>query len=297
MNENFQKLQDQYLSDFNAYLQQQLSKEVVNPELQEGMLYSLNAGGKRLRPLLFLATLSSLCPRRDLTSYFRIAGALELVHTYSLIHDDLPEMDNDDYRRGKLTNHRQFTVGRAVLAGDALLTQAFLWLTDNNLTSAIQTSLVKILAEKAGAQGMVAGQMTDIVHTGEQLSLVQIQQLDRQKTGALITAAVQMGAVCAQADVNIQRHLINFAQKFGLAFQIFDDLLDLTSDSQTMGKAVGKDIAAGKNTYPKLLGLTQARDQLRSLVQAAHAELTAIDLQNSVLDSTLTYFELKESNG
>ncbi|MBA1435141.1 polyprenyl synthetase family protein [Bombilactobacillus bombi] len=287
----FQKFQSQYLEHFNDFLHQQLVQEIVQPQLQSSMLYSLDAGGKRIRPFLLLATVKSLQPQADLETYFKIAGSLELVHTYSLIHDDLPEMDNDDYRRGQLTNHKKFTPAQAVLAGDALLTQAFLWLTDNSLVPVLQSQLVWTLANAAGGQGMVAGQTIDIINTGKKLDLTQITTLDAQKTGALITAAVKMGALCTQADQEQLMHLQRFAQNFGVAFQIYDDILDVTSTEAKMGKKVGKDQAVGKNTYVSLLGLPSAQERLAAIVHQAHQELQAISLADSILAASLEYFD------
>ena len=287
----FIDFQQQYLDQFNTYLHNQLMQRIKQPQVQAGMLYSLDAGGKRIRPFLMLATLHSLKPAALISDYFPIAGAIELIHTYSLIHDDLPEMDNDDYRRGQLTNHKRFTPARAVLAGDALLTEAFIWLTDNVLPATLQSSLVKTLAQAAGGNGMVAGQMIDIVNTGRDLSLDQIIDLDLQKTGALIRASVLMGGVCAQVSQPLLMALDNFARNFGIAFQIYDDLLDVTSTQEQMGKKVGKDQAAGKNTYVQVLGVHQARAKLKFLVQEAQSYLDSIDLKNSVLADSLKYFD------
>lgn len=292
----FEVLQKQFLVPFNEFLEQQLTKEIQQPQLQAGMLYSLQAGGKRLRPFLFLATLQSVQTNQtlELTNYFKIAGALELVHTYSLIHDDLPEMDNDDYRRGQLTNHKRFTTGRAVLAGDGLLTHAFVWLTDNNLPTTIQAQLVYTLAKAAGVTGMVAGQMTDVVQTGHSLTIEQITQLDRQKTGALIQASVEMGAICLELPAAVKQHLLAFAQNFGLAFQIYDDLLDIVGDQTTLGKAVGKDQLVGKNTYPEILGVPKAQAKLQQVITTAQQELAAVCLADSCLADSLAYFQLED---
>ncbi|NVY96957.1 polyprenyl synthetase family protein [Lactobacillus sp. DCY120] len=289
--EDFTQFCTSWRPQINRYLHEQISREVKQAELREGMLYSLDAGGKRLRPLLALATLKTFQAQVDLKPYLRIFGAIELIHTYSLIHDDLPEMDNDDYRRGKLTNHKYFSVGRAVLAGDALLTQAFFWLSDNNLDSSLKSALIQTLSQAAGPQGMVAGQMLDIINTGRTLDYPVIRQLDAQKTGALLQASVLMGALCAQANSSQRQHLQQFAGSYGIAFQIYDDLLDLQSTSQAMGKAVGKDAVAGKNTYPQLLGISQAQKKLQELIREAQRQLQALQLDTSLLDSSLDYFK------
>ena len=229
----FQAFHQQYLAEFNHYLDEHLRQEIKQPELQAGMLYSVEAGGKRLRPFLLLATLKTCAPQVNPRDYFRVAGAIELLHTYSLIHDDLPEMDNDDYRRGHLTNHKKFTVGRA-----------------------------------------------------------QVEQLDAQKTGALITAAVLMGAYCGQASPQLRQQLQIYAQNFGLAFQIYDDLLDLRGNAKQLGKAVGKDQAAGKNTYPEVLGLKAARAQLTQALAAARTALALLPDSTILLEDALAYFDL-----
>lgn len=288
----FQAFHQKYLAEFNHYLDEHLRQEIKQPELQAGMLYSVEAGGKRLRPFLLLATLKTCAPQVNPRDYFRVAGAIELLHTYSLIHDDLPEMDNDDYRRGHLTNHKKFTVGRAVLAGDGLLTHAFSWLATTKLTAALQVKLIQILAQAAGPQQMVAGQMTDIVHAGEHLSVAQVEQLDAQKTGALITAAVLMGAYCGQASPQLRQQLQIYAQNFGLAFQIYDDLLDLRGNAKQLGKAVGKDQAAGKNTCPEVLGLKAARAHLTQALAAARAALELLPNSTVLLEDALAYFDL-----
>lgn len=287
----FIDFQQQYLDQFNTYLHKQLVNRIKQPQVQVGMLYSLDAGGKRIRPFLMLATLQSLKPEALISDYFPIAGAIELIHTYSLIHDDLPEMDNDDYRRGQLSNHKRFTPARAILVGDALLTEAFIWLTDNFLPATLQSSLIQILAQAAGGNGMIAGQMLDIVNTGRNLSLKQIIDLDLQKTGALIRASVLMGAICAQAKQPIKAALDNFALNFGIAFQIYDDLLDVTSTQEQVGKKVGKDQSMGKNTYVQALGVFNAQTKLRLLVQKAKYYLDTVDLKNSILSDSLKYFD------
>lgn len=289
----FQDFHKKYLSDFNQYLHDQLTKEISEPHLQAGMLYSLEAGGKRLRPFLMLGVIKSLDDKVDVEKYFRIAGAIELLHTYSLIHDDLPAMDNSDLRRGVPTNHKKFTEAQAILNGDGLLTHAFSWLAHATIVdSRKQIELVKILADSAGPLGMVKGQMLDITNTGKQLNLEQITELDAGKTGALIQAAVLMGAVCVDATEKQNKYLKLFAQKFGVAFQIYDDLMDLLSDTKTMGKEVRHDEAVGKNTYPEVLGVPGAETKLKTMVQNAHKDLDAIQLDKSILSDSLGYFDL-----
>ncbi|MFD1411977.1 polyprenyl synthetase family protein [Lapidilactobacillus gannanensis] len=273
----------------NQYLQTEIAKVDQQPQLQASMAYSLLAGGKRIRPLLYLAAVAakqSIVPETDLA----IAGSLELVHTYSLIHDDLPAMDNDDYRRGRLTNHRQFGEAMAILAGDGLLTLAFQWLGQVSLPQAGQ--LCAILAQASGPQGMVAGQAIDIQQTGQSLTaLDQVAQLDALKTGALLTAPLRLAACRLMLPPEMTTHLVDFGHHFGVAFQIFDDLQDIHSTAEKMGKAVHKDQEAGKNTYPAQLGVAGAQAALAAEVQAAQLALTALPENWHDLAQFLQYFD------
>ncbi|MCH4058137.1 MAG: polyprenyl synthetase family protein [Lactobacillaceae bacterium] len=273
----------------NQYLQTEIAKVDQQPQLQASMAYSLLAGGKRIRPLLYLAAVAakqSIVPETDLA----IAGSLELVHTYSLIHDDLPAMDNDDYRRGRLTNHRQFGEAMAILAGDGLLTLAFQWLGQVSLPQAGQ--LCAILAQASGPQGMVAGQAIDIQQTGQSLTaLDQVAQLDALKTGALLTAPLRLAACRLMLPPELTTHLVDFGHHFGVAFQIFDDLQDIHSTAEKMGKAVHKDQEAGKNTYPAQLGVAGAQAALAAEVQAAQLALTALPENWHDLAQFLQYFD------
>lgn len=292
MNETLTTFSQQWQPKLNDFLVQQVSADVSQATLRESMLYSLKAGGKRLRPLLYLATVATFVEIQpvDLTA----AGSVELIHTYSLIHDDLPAMDNDDYRRGKLTNHKQFGEAMAILAGDGLLTLAFQWLGDLSLSPAMLAQMVAILAQAAGPSGMVAGQAIDIEATGKKLSsIVAIEELDALKTGALLTAPLEMAAVRLQLDEVQTQALVNFGQHFGVAFQIYDDLLDYTGTEAQLGKQVHKDVAAGKNTYPELLGIAGAQEKLQSEIAAAKTSLMALgqDNEQQLLLSFLSYFE------
>lgn len=268
----------------NQYLRHRLAQDVSHKRLHEAMAYSLLAGGKRLRPLLYLAAVSSLTaidPKTDLA----IAGAIELIQTYSLIHDDLPAMDNDDYRRGQLTNHKQFDEATAILAGDGLLTLAFDWLGRAPVEPSLRGQLCATLAHASGPAGMVAGQMIDIQSTGQKLSdLTQIQHLDALKTGALLTAALDLASVRLQLSTSQADALHNFGRHFGIAFQIEDDLQDLQGNSHHLGKQVHKDVAAGKNTYPRLLGISRAKQVLQQEIVRAKESLQSfqpqVDWQN-----------------
>ena len=247
------------------------------PESQvfQAMRYSVMAGGKRLRP--FLVIISADLFNVSRSSSERMAAAIEMIHTYSLIHDDLPAMDNDDLRRGEPTCHLKFDEATAILAGDALLTLAFEVIvhTDTHQSAQIRTDLVTEVSRAVGAQGMVGGQMLDLVAEEIQLGMPEITRLQRMKTGALINCSCQSGAILGKAS-QTQRHLLNaYAYDIGLAFQITDDLLDVEGDSQELGKAINKDCEAGKATFVSLLGAERARAQAQLLSEQAikHLEI------------------------
>ena len=271
---------EQVLPDFNQFLNDRLNSEIKQETLKQAMLYSVNAGGKRVRPMLFLAVAySSGVKLKDLPKYFDIAGAIELVHTYSLIHDDLPEMDDSDYRRGKLSNHKKFGVGPAVLAGDGLLTQAFYWIAKSSLNTDKRMAAVRILSHNAGPMGMVAGQMTDITMEDKVLSESELTTLHKEKTADLMMAAITMGAFCA--DHELSKNLVLYAQDVGLAFQLKDDLDDCGD---------GED--ADKNTFPNLIGKEATETKLNELVKEAfNAVLKEDKFDKNLLVSCLDYFK------
>lgn len=271
---------EQVLPDFNQFLNDRLNSEIKQETLKQAMLYSVNAGGKRVRPMLFLAVAySSGVKLKDLPKYFDIAGAIELVHTYSLIHDDLPEMDDSDYRRGKLSNHKKFGVGPAVLAGDGLLTQAFYWIAKSSLNTDKRMAAVRILSHNTGPMGMVAGQMTDITMEDKVLSESELTTLHKEKTADLLMAAITMGAFCA--DHELSKNLVLYAQDVGLAFQLKDDLDDCGD---------GED--ADKNTFPNLIGKKATETKLNELVKEAfNAVLKEDKFDKNLLVSFLDYFK------
>lgn len=250
------------------YLAQALAADVDQETLFNSMQYSLMAGGKRLRPALTLATVEILGGELN-NDVLRAATGLELLHTYSLIHDDLPAMDNDELRRGKPTNHCKFGAGIATLAGDGLLTLAFQWVTDNHLSVTTRSRLALELAKAAGPAGMVAGQARDIEGEHQQLDLAQLRYLHRQKTGVLLEYAVLAGGIITGQSDQVCQQLALFGANFGLAFQIYDDLMDVLSTTEKMGKKVHKDANEQKNTYPGLLGIKGAKEQLRKAIAAA----------------------------
>lgn len=286
---------EDYQKIVNNYLSANVKIGISDPVLAKAMQYSLNAGGKRLRPALTLAVLDAFQVKFS-ESVLKAACAVELLHTYSLIHDDLPAMDNDDLRRGVPTNHVKFGAGIATLAGDGLLTMSFQWLTDNKLPAEIKSELVFYLSRCAGPAGMVAGQAEDITSEEKQLTVDQLEQLHLLKTGALISYSVMAAGIISQQDSLILSLLQQFGEAYGLAFQIYDDILDVTATEQQLGKAVDKDQQEHKNTYPGLLGLTgakQALNQALTQTRQLRAQLNAITGHSLVgLDDFFAYFKL-----
>jgi len=257
------------------------------PRVGEAMRYSLEAGGKRVRPVLCMLAAETLgaAPETALSC----AAALEYIHTYSLIHDDLPAMDDDDLRRGKPTCHVAFGEGQAILAGDGLLTEAFAVLaSDESLPADRRMLAVRVLAEAAGWHGMVGGQSLDLegeelTRSGKTYDLAHLQLIHRLKTGALLRASLELGGVAASASSTQRTALRNAGAKLGLAFQIQDDILDATSTAEQMGKRVGKDEGKGKITYPLLLGLEGARSALEEATALAIQELEILPNPRSLI--------------
>jgi farnesyl diphosphate synthase len=264
--------------DMEAVLQQVLESE-DEPErrLLDSMRYAALGGGKRLRPFLVLQSARQFTVSRK--SALRTAAAVELVHCYSLVHDDLPAMDDDDLRRGKPTVHKAFDEATAVLAGDALLTLAFQVLGDEATHSnpEVRCELVVALARAAGAHGMVGGQMIDLAAADRNVDIGEITRLQRLKTGALITFACEAGAILGRAAEPAREALRGFAHDLGLAFQIADDLLDVEGTTAETGKAVGKDAAQGKATFVSILGPERARAQAGMLADQAVTHLAIFD--------------------
>ncbi|MEA2709931.1 MAG: geranylgeranyl diphosphate synthase, type [Phycisphaerales bacterium] len=240
----------------------------VPPRLAESITYSLAAGGKRLRPALVLECARACGGRAEDRSALAAAVAMELVHTFSLVHDDLPAMDDDDLRRGVPTNHKVFGEAMAILAGDAMVTLAFEVLA-TSVDAALVPALVRELAIAAGPAGMIGGQVLDIAGEGRSLELPELQQIHRLKTGALLTAACRMGAIAAGAGEPQLAAISEYGRHLGLAFQIVDDLLDVTSTPQQLGKQTNKDASSGKNTYPRLLGIEASRAAAAEHVEAS----------------------------
>ena len=265
--------------DFSQYLEAgRLKVEAaldssLGPErpesLREAMRYSLLAGGKRLRPILCLASCELAGGDAELA--LPTATALEMIHTMSLIHDDLPAMDNDDLRRGRPTNHKVYGDATAILAGDALLTRAFEMVALRS-PGVPAERLLKVIGElslAAGAPGLVGGQIVDLASEGVEVDLDTLEYIHLHKTGALLQASVLSGALIAGADEALLKALRTYSRAIGLAFQIIDDILDVTASSEVLGKTAGKDLTADKTTYPKLLGLEESKARAEALVQEA----------------------------
>lgn len=235
--------------------------------LKESMLYSLKAGGKRIRPLLLLAVMETFGESTD--EGLKTAAALEMIHTYSLIHDDLPSMDDDDLRRGMPTNHKVFGEAVAILSGDALLTKSFELIADSTFDNQSKIRIISMLAKAAGAEGMVGGQIADIEGENTALSLEQLESVHRRKTGRLLEFAAVAGGVISGLDEAELNKLRLFAEHIGLAFQIRDDILDIEGNEIEIGKPVGSDEERHKSTYPAILGMEKAKQKLNDhLIQA-----------------------------
>ncbi len=250
------------------------SEETEPPLIHRAMRYSVFAGGKRIRPILCLAA-AEACGG-DADAAMPAACAVETLHTYTLIHDDLPCMDDDSLRRGRPTSHKMFGEGIAVLAGDALLTEAFALLIRTPENDVYSTAdYVRELAEAAGSRQLIGGQTLDLESEGRPLSPDELRTIHNGKTAALLTASLRLGGMSAGCRPSLLRALTDFGLKAGLAFQIIDDILDVTSTPELMGKTIGKDVRDAKATYPALVGLDRAREEARELVQGARSALDA----------------------
>ena len=281
-----------YQQRVEQQLQQKLAQHAISDQrLLDAMAYSLLLGGKRIRPYLVYTCGTLLGASVD--DLDGPAAALEAIHSYSLIHDDLPAMDNDDLRRGKPTCHKAFDEATAILAGDALQVMAFDIVASHpyqRVDASAIVSMIAALAKAAGYNGMCGGQAIDLAHTNKQTSLAQLEQMHRLKTGALIECAVTLAWWCSpkrqQQDLEI---LQRFARALGLAFQVQDDILDIESDTATLGKPQGSDSKANKSTYPALMGLEQAKQKARQLYDDAQAALAALPYNTGELSAFARY--------
>jgi geranylgeranyl diphosphate synthase, type II len=270
---------------------------VIYPEtIYESMRYSLLAGGKRLRPILCIAACEMLGGAAEMA--MPTACALEMVHTMSLIHDDLPAMDNDDYRRGRLTNHKVYGDDVAILAGDALLTYAFehVAAATQNVSADRVLDVIRRLGKAVGAAGLVGGQIVDLASEGKpDVTLETLNFIHLHKTAALLEVSVVSGAILAGAGADTVEKLTRYAQKIGLAFQIIDDILDITSTQEVLGKSIGKDQAAQKVTFPSLLGLDASQQQADELIAEAKAELESFGEASMPLVAIADYITARKS--
>ncbi|GEB76501.1 polyprenyl synthetase family protein [Sporolactobacillus inulinus] len=283
-----------YLAEKKEWFDDQLAKlfdhASITPKLKNSMLYSIKAGGKRIRPILLFATLHSF--GRDEKLGLKTALGLEMIHTYSLIHDDLPAMDNDTLRRGQPTNHVVYGDGTAVLAGDGLLTAAFQMVADDQrLDAAVRVALIGMLAKAAGPEGMVGGQEDDLEAEGKLLHLEELMSIHKRKTGALIRFPVEAAAIIAEATELQTEALIRYSEHLGLAFQIGDDILDVVGDEEALGKTIGSDLANKKNTYVSLLRVDGAKEKLAQEVKQALANLKELGFEDGLLGDLARYLE------
>lgn len=273
--------------EVNQWLDNLVPQESQPPSLiHKAMRYSLFAGGKRLRPVLLLTSGEAFGAATE--ALMPAACAIEMIHTYSLIHDDLPAMDNDDLRRGRPTCHKAFSEATAILAGDALLTQAFRTLSAASGAgeAPIQLRVIREIAAAAGTlEALIGGQVVDMESEGQTIDAATLEYIHRSKTGALIRASVQVGGIIAGADDELLVKLDAYSQRIGLAFQIADDILDVTQTSEQLGKTAGKDLAAAKATYPAVHGLEASEKKARELVQEAVEILSDLNGDTRILEA------------
>jgi len=289
--------------ELQAYLKQSLQQvdtaldrylpaaDMLPASLHEAMRYSVFAGGKRIRPILMMAACDAVGGEVEQT--MPAACAIEMIHTYSLIHDDLPAMDDDDFRRGRPTNHKVYGEAAAILAGDALLTEAFILLANPSeapaLSAKTRCQVIATLARAAGSYGMVGGQVVDMESEGKDIDFPTLEYIHTRKTGALILAALQCGGLIGGADAGAMAALTRYGELAGLAFQVADDILDIVGDQQTLGKDIGSDQARGKATYPALLGLDEARQRAAELRDLAIAALEPLGGRAEILRQIARY--------
>ena len=285
----------QLQQDVALHLTQLIEKRASDLRLKEAMLYAVQSGGKRIRPLLTLAVGSAGTSSNEAT--LDLACALEMIHTYSLIHDDLPGMDDDDLRRGRPTVHKAFDEAAAILAGDALLTLAFEVAANANLQAHKLVEAVKILSTASGMSGMISGQMKDIASEEVTITLEQMKEIHREKTGELLLAAVRLGNLFID-DAKMKEAFVSYATHFGLAFQIQNDLQDVCWTSEQTGKETGKDSELSKNTYPSLLGVEGAKHALLNEISSCKRALEEVAFTpenqqtKALLVEFLTYLEI-----
>ena len=270
--------QDEKLARIGQAIETFYAQKAVSADLIEAILYSVNAGGKRIRPLLLLELLEGL--GLELTeAHFQVAAALEMIHTGSLIHDDLPAMDDDDYRRGRLPSHKKFGEAMAILAGDSLFLDSYALIAEAALPSQIKVNLIAELSLAAGTFGMVGGQVLDMQGEGKDISLAELQNIHANKTGKLLTYPFVAAGLIAEVGESQQEKLKAIGQLLGLAFQVRDDILDITANFEDLGKTPQKDVAAEKATYPAILGLNGARRFFEEQLEATEHLLAEVEAE------------------
>ncbi len=273
---NYNKKYNSYLSKINNRLDELLGKSTYGDDIVcDAMRYSVENGGKRIRPILVLEA-CNIC-NGDIEEAVDVACALEMIHTYSLIHDDLPCMDDDDMRRGKPSCHIKFGEEYALLAGDGLLTYAFEVVANSRLSSDKIVKAIKCLSQNAGFNGMIGGQVIDLRSEGEKIEYSRLQTMHSLKTGALIRCAVELGCICAGADNDATEKLIAYADNIGLAFQIVDDILDVIGDEKELGKPIGSDNESGKTTYVTLFGLEKSEEMANNVTAKAKSAIDTFE--------------------
>lgn len=270
LSKNFKAYLDSKTLFFEEELKKELNELSYPDVISEGMKYSILNGGKRLRPILLFATLDLL--GIDLNKGVKSAIALEMIHSYSLVHDDLPALDNDDYRRGQLTTHKKFGEAEAILIGDALLTHAFYLLSEKNLTILDSDKIVKIISKTAlysGINGMIGGQTIDIESENKKIDLETLKYIHSHKTGKLLKLPIEIACIITEANEETTNILIEFSELIGLAFQVKDDILDIEGTFEEIGKPVGSDSILNKSTYPSILGMDESKKILKHNIQKA----------------------------
>lgn len=290
-----------YLNTRREIIEEELKKYFPNdfhPEiLTKSIRYSLLDGGKRIRPVLVLAV-------ADLfdTPYEKVlpfACAIEMIHTYTLIHDDLPAMDNDDYRRGKLTNHKVYGDAIAILAGDALLTEAFRIMSEHSISKHVspKKALLAIyeVAYRCGIKGVVGGQVMDIISENKEIDFATIEYIHTHKTGALILASIRVGALLSKITKKDLQRLTTYGKKIGLAFQIMDDILDIEGSFEKLGKKIGADVEKKKNTYPSVIGIKESKELLNNLTNDAIEAITYYGKKAKILEDFAKYLRDRQS--
>ncbi|MBQ6975198.1 MAG: polyprenyl synthetase family protein [Selenomonadaceae bacterium] len=276
MKDKFKQIWAERAKLLEDHLQIELNNTpTIDENILKAMTYSLFAGGKRVRPVMMMAAADAIAGNGE--KFLPVACALEMIHTYSLIHDDLPAMDNDDYRRGKLTNHKVFGEATAILAGDALLTHAFDVMTRQDADPAMLITVIREISQAAGIAGMVGGQSIDLQSEGQRVNLKNLRRMHLGKTGALFRASIRSGAILAGANDKQLEELTQYAENFGLAFQITDDILDITGDEKILGKPVGSDKRNKKSTYVTLMAPEEARILAELAVESAIDALKNFD--------------------